>query len=340
MFQPPTMLLLSPMLAAAIPATAQAPAEGRANEVQKQIEQLVEQQNKLADQYNAILRKLKQDETLVALDEAIAAAKAKLAKAEADNAALAAARAAEKDARKAVEQAVEEKLKAHPEAGRLLDDIAQLQTKRAEHLWQIELAKFQLEHPLSPVNRALASDKELSAAKAKLDAATISERSDAKAAYDELRKQKLEELAEAQRLQAIIEDSTAAAARARQSLIAVEERLAPIRKQIERVESKRIEEARAKVADALNSEKIVELRQDVNDRVTEYNTRIEKLIAENEEAVRLKAEYDRVRAKIKALRASASRRSDGAFRGAFERSPAVEAEDDTEAGTEFERDLP
>jgi predicted nucleic acid-binding Zn-ribbon protein len=87
-------------------------------------------------------------------------------------------------------------------------------------------------------------------------------------------------------------------------MVAVEERLMPIRKQIERVESKRIEAARDKVAEALNSEAIVALRKEVNDCVTEYNALITKLVAENEEAVRSKAEYEEVKAKIKALRTS------------------------------------
>ena len=278
--------------------------EDTADDNQEQIELLVEQQNKLADEYNAILRKIKEDERLTELNKTIAAARAELAKAEAGNQALSAARRKEQDVRDAVRLAVEEKLKEHAEGGQLLARIEELKLKRADHLWQIELAQFQLNHALSPVNRALAGDKELATAKALLDAAGIEDRSDAKAAYDELREKKLEDIVEAQRLFAVIEDSAAAAQRLLESTVAVEERLTPIRKQIERIESKRIEAARAEVAAALNTDDIVELRKAVNEAVTQYNELITKLVAEDEEAVRLKAEYDKVRAEIKDLRAA------------------------------------
>ena len=271
-------------------------------DVQKQIEQLLEQQNSLADRYNTLLREIKKNDQLSALNKTIAGARAKLAQAEANNDSLTTARQNEQDVREAVKLAIEKKLREHGEGGQLLERITELKSRRADHQWQIVLAEFQLNHELSPVNRALAGDEELTAAKAKLDAAGIEDRTEAKSAYDQLRARQLDDIVEAQRLLAVIEDSTAAAQRMLESIVAVEERLAPIRKQIERVENKRIAEARSQVADALNNDAIVELRQEVNDVVTEYNELIKKLVAENEEAVRLKAEYDEVRAKITELR--------------------------------------
>ena len=272
--------------------------------VDKQIEVLIEQQNKLADDYNKILREIKQNEELVALNTSIAAAKARLSKAEAENKDLAIARQGEQEAREAVAEAVEQKLKEHGEGAQLLRRLEYLNDKRAEMRWQVAHAQFQMNHALSPINRTLAADAELAAAKAKMDAAGIDERSEAKAAYDLLRSEKLDEIVEAQRLLATIDDAGDAAQRAQESIVAVEERLAPIRKQIERIESKRIEAARDKVAEALNSEAIVSLRKEVNSAVTQYNELITKLVAGNEDAVRLKAEYDEVRAKIKELKAS------------------------------------
>ena len=292
------------MLVATTTLLAQTDETPESDETQTQIDALIEQQNKLADDYNAILREIKKSEELVALDKAVGEARARLAKAEADNEELATARLAEQDARDAVAKAVEQKLKEHGEGAQLLARLEELQAKRTDSLWQVELAKFQMNHALSPVNRALAVDEELTAAKAKLDTASIDERTEAKAAYDELRAAKLDEIVEAQRLLAIIEDAGDAAQRMQESMVAVEERLAPIRKQIERIESKRVDAARDKVAEALNSEAIVALRKEVNDAVTQYNQLITKLVAENEKATALKAEYDEVRAKIKELRSA------------------------------------
>ena len=297
------LVLLLTTLATTSAVVADEESEPSGSDVEKQVASLIEKQNELADRYNTILRKLKQHDDLVAIDKTITDAKKRLAQAEADNDALTDARVAEQAAREAVKTAVEEKLAEHPEGRQLLEQLEQLHQKRADSLWEIELAEFQLTHPLSPVNRALADDPDLSAAKAKLDVANIEDRSDAKAVYDALRADKLDDLVEAQRHLAAIEDGTSASQRLQESIVAVEERLSPIRKQIERVESKRVEDAREKVAAALNSDAIVALRKEVNDAVTQYNERITKLVAENEEAVRLKEEYDGVVAKIKELRA-------------------------------------
>ena len=284
-------------------AAAQEAGEGaEAENLQKQIDLLTQQQNQLADEYNKILREIKLNDDLVELNRAIADAKARLAKAEAENDALAEARQGELDARDAVAKAVEQKLQEHPEGAQLLERLGELKAKRAEHLWQTALAEFQMTNPLSPVSRALAADAELVAAKLKMETASVDERSDAKEAYDALRSDKLQDIVDAQRLMAIIEDSSDAAQRMRESIVAVEERLAPIRKEIERVESKRIESAREKIAEALNSEGIVALRMEVNESVAKFNALITRLVAENEEATRLKAQYDEVRAKIKELR--------------------------------------
>lgn len=270
--------------------------------VQGQIEKLVQQQNDLADRYNAVLAKLKKDEGLAALDKAISETKARLAKAESNNEALVAARVKEQEVRAEVKQAIDRKLREHGEGGQLLKRLEDLQAKRADHLWQVELAKFQMSHPASPINRALAASDELAAAKNKLDTARIEERGQAQADYDQLREELLSEIPDAQRLIAVIEDSTAAAGRMLASKVAIEDRLSPIRKQIERVENQRIEQARKEVAAALNNEEIVALREELNEKIVEYNTKIKSLTAESEEATGLKAQYDEVRAKIQALR--------------------------------------
>lgn len=275
-----------------------------AQDAQKQIDELIAQQNKLADQYNAILREIRKNEQLVALDKAIAAGRAKLAAAEADNSELTAARDAEQQVREEVKKAVQQKLKEDSDGAKLLARVDEMQAKRAEQQWQAALAQFQLDSPLSPVNRALADDEELAAVKARLDAATIEERTEAKAEYDALRAAKLAELDEGQRLLAVIEDSTDAAERLSESIVAVEQRLIPIRKEIEQIESKRIAAAREKIAAALNSDAIVTLRKQLNEQITQYNTRIKELTADSAEATRLKAEYDAVRAKVAELRAA------------------------------------
>ena len=76
--------------------------KARSRRGERALEALVARQNKLADDYNALLRQFRKNEELVALDDAVAAAKAKLAAAEADNDPLAAARDAERQVRKDV----------------------------------------------------------------------------------------------------------------------------------------------------------------------------------------------------------------------------------------------
>ena len=128
------LILPAIILAAAGPVFGQPKQDPPAVDNPSEIDQLVQQQNKLADDYNAILRKIKQGDELVALDKAVAQAKGLLAKAEGDNDALTAARRAEQDAKQAVRQAVEEKLKEHPVGAQLVQRLHELQLKHRQHV--------------------------------------------------------------------------------------------------------------------------------------------------------------------------------------------------------------
>ena len=76
------LLLTAFLFATVAPLFAQPAEDTPAADEQSEIDKLVEQQNKLADDYNAILRKIKHSDQRVALDKWVAAAKQKLAQAE------------------------------------------------------------------------------------------------------------------------------------------------------------------------------------------------------------------------------------------------------------------
>ncbi len=297
-------LAVSVLLAAAAqaqPAESNDPAANK--ELKEQLAAIITKQNAVIDEHNAIIRAIKKREELVKLDEAIAAVQKELAAAEADNADLTAARDAEQQVRDAVKLAIEEKLREHPEGGKLLEQVTSLNAKRIEQQWQVQLARFQLEHPLSPVSRALAGDEALAKFKRMIkESQSQEETAVAEAAYDALLAKKIAETEEGQRLQAMIEDASAAALRLQESAVAIEQRLLPIRRAIEKEEAGRIAEARKDVESALNSDRIKELRQQVNDSIAAYNARVKELIAANEDATRLRKEYDELGAQIKKLK--------------------------------------
>jgi hypothetical protein len=271
-------------------------------EAEKDLAALIEEQNALADQYNAIIRQIKESEEIAKLDETITLAEKSLSDAEAADEAVIAARRQLTAAQADVQAAVEAKLADHAEAGGLQQKIAKAHGEMVEHQWQIALAQFALDHPLSPVGRALASDKELKDAKLLMEKAAAEDKAAAKTALEELRRAKIAALQPGKELLATIDEATAAADRLQQSIVALEERLLPIRREIEAAEKQALADAQAAVETALAAEPLKKLRLARNDAIKAYNAAVNKAIAADPQAGELRKQYEAIAAKVKELR--------------------------------------
>jgi hypothetical protein len=263
---------------------------------------LIEQQNALADQYNAIIRTIKEREAIVALDDAITAANTALKKAEDADEGVAAARKNRAVVQVDAAAAVDKALADHAEAGEIREKIATIRDQMLDGQWQIALARFSLEHALSPVGRALASDQELADAKRAINAASGQDKAAARTAFEKLRGEKIATLEAGQALLAQIDEATAAGDRLQQSLVALEERLSPIRKEIEASQQQAIDEAQSALETALAAEPLKKLRLARNDAVMAYNKAVNEAVAADPQAGDLKKQYEAIAAKVKELR--------------------------------------
>lgn len=270
--------------------------------VEEQIAALIEKQNALADQYNAIVRRIKQNEELQALDKDIAAAEKQLAEAEAADEDLLAARRAEEKAASEAKKAVEEMIAEHPEGGKLQAQLETLREQRDELRWQVELARFQIDHPLSPVGRALKGDADLAELKRRANAAPRSERAEAMATLLKRRHEKAAELPQGRELVTQVEQATAALEKLQQTIVAVEQRLSPIREKIEADQQGALEKARQAVADARQSGRLKELADARTKAIKEYNAKVKQLIAADPDAAGLRAEYEALGRQVRQLR--------------------------------------
>jgi chromosome segregation ATPase len=288
-----------------------ASAEKPADPAKAEIAALIAQQNALADEYNAILRGIKQQEDVAALEQELAEIKQALAKAEAGDPDLAEARGAQRAAIKARQKLIEQKISEHPEGGKALAQLKRLQAEKAAFQWDAALAQFQLDSPLSPINRALAGDDELAELQASIKAAATEDRLAAQAAYQKRRKEKIAALEEGQTLLAELEEATASADKLLQTIVLVEERLAPIRKQIEESTSADVAEAQAAVNSALEKGSIKELRERQTATIEKYNARVKELIAADPKADTLKAEYEALGKQIRDMKKEAAKPASG-----------------------------
>lgn len=269
---------------------------------EKELAALVAKQNAAADEYNAILQGIKKQEDVAAIEKELAEIKTALAKAEAGDPDLADARGAQRAAIKARLALIELKISEHPEGGKAQSQLKKLKAEQLALQWEAALAQFQLDSPLSPVSRMLAADEELAELQAKAKAAPSEERADALAAHQKRRLEKIAEIEEGKQLLAAAEEANASADKLSQTIVLVEERLAPIRKAIEESTSADVSEANAAVNSALGKGSLKELRERQAATIEKYNARVNELIAADANAGRLKSEHEALGKKIRELK--------------------------------------
>ncbi len=248
---------------------------------------------------------------MAALEKELAEIKQALAKAEAGDPDLSQARGAQRAAIKARQALIEQKIGANPDGAKALAQLKKLRAEQAALQWDAALAQFQLDSPLSPLNRALAGDDELAELQAKVKAAVAEDRAEAQAAYQKRRQEKIAEIEAGKALLAEVEEASASADKLSQTIVHVEERLAPIRKEVEESTGADVAEAQAAVASALGKGSLKELRQRQAATIEKYNTRVKELIAADESALKFKAEHEALGKQIRALKQAAAKPASG-----------------------------
>lgn len=279
----------------------QVPAQPAAKD---QLAALIARQNTVADQYNAILRGIKQQPDLVTLEAEVTAAQQAVAAAEANDQELREARAAQQAAVKSLRVVVEQKLAEHPAGGKALAQRKTLRDEQAGHQWAEALAQFQLDSPLSPLNRALADDRELVELQAKLVAAVPAERATLQATLQQRRREKVAEREDGKMLLAMIEIARNAAAKLTPAIASEDERLATLRRELEAVESAGMAKTQAAVDRALGKERLQQLRAAHGAAIDKYNVLVKEKLAADPQADRLKGEYDQLAQQVRELRAA------------------------------------
>lgn len=203
-----------------------------------------------------------------------------------------AARAQEQAAREALREQIDGKLAANPEAAAAQKDLAGLEAKRGALMWQKALAQFTLNHPQSPVSRAVADDPELEALK---KASRRGKSHGKRAGWDAYKKAlriKVEALPEGKQLYAQMTEAEVELAKLNNAAEALHQTVGAARKALEKSEDEGIAAARQTLSDArlalkaatAGSEALVEERGAV-DRARElYKQQIEAALAEDPEA--------------------------------------------------------
>ncbi len=262
----------------------------------------IAQQNSVAEQYNVILRGIKGRADVAALEAEMTAAQKAVAESEAADPDLTEARGAQRAAATALRSLVEQQLAVHPEGAKALSQLKTLRDERAALLWDAALAQFRIDSPLSPISRALADDVELVELQAKVQSASPTDRPAAQAAVQARRQKKIAEREDGKSLLAEVEAARGAADKLAQTIVVVEERLAPLRKQMESAESTGLVEAQAAVNRALDREHLKQLRATHAAAIEKYNARVKALIAADPDAERLKVEYEKLGQQVRDLR--------------------------------------
>lgn len=267
----------------------------------------IAQQNAVADQYNMILRGIKSLADVAALEAEMTSAQKAVTESEAGDPELTEARGAQRAAAIALRSLVEQKLAVHPEGAKALSQLKTLRDERAALLWDAALAQFRIDSPLSPIDRALADDAELAGLQAKVQSASPTDRPAVQAALQARRQKKIAAREDGKSLLTEIEAARGAADKLAQTIVGVEERLAPLRKQIESDESAGLVEAQAAVNRALDKESLKQLRATHAAAIEKYNARVKELVAADPDAGRLKVEYEKLGQQVRDLRKAATK---------------------------------
>lgn len=273
-------------------------------DAQQRIAELIEQQNKLADEYNEAIRNIKAQPEVDKLNQAVENAEAALAKAESSDETLAAARQAEQTAKAALRKAVESQLAEHELAKPQLEQLASLEQKRAEHQWQLALSRFYLDHPLSPISRQLEIDPQLAQLKKAAESATRNQRAAAQQAYQSARSEKISQLEDAKTLLDAIDEASQASEKLTQSILAVQQKLNAIRQQIEAGQREQLAAAQKAIAQAQAAQPLADLRQARLAAIKVYNDKVNALLAEKPEIEKLRQQYQELGRQVRQLRQS------------------------------------
>jgi hypothetical protein len=277
------------------------PLDAEALLLKQQISEAIQKQNAAVDAYNAALARVKTSAELTRLDQAADAALKVYNEAKTKTADKVGPEA-ERLAAARLRILVEGKLAAHADAKEGVARMRQIQKEQAAHEWQIVLARLQLDHPLSPINRALADDGELSALAVRVESASRSELDAAQAALDKAREEKLANSKESQQLHKDIDQADMAIEKLNREAAAIEVRLAPLRRAIEAAETARLQAEQPAASDVADEAKLDELHRVYEDAVEAYNTRAKEFIATDADAARWRKEYDDWAAKVNELR--------------------------------------
>lgn len=269
-------------------------------DIDAQIEVLRAEREKVTEAYNTAIRDLRQSEELRQLDTAIDEAERAFREAQRSNTALDEARAAEAEAQAEFRRVVAERLAEHVEAKALMDEIAVLRDQINDHTYQVALARFQLDHEFSPVNRALGADPELIGLRERAETAAEADRAALVRELTQLREQKRAELDIAKPLLATVDESGAEVDRLVRVLRPLETKLTGIRSVIEKEEQGRLTDAREAVTQAMDAERLNELRAAHTAAVEAYNQRVDEMLADPE-LTALKARHEELGNQIRDL---------------------------------------
>lgn len=192
-------------------------------------------------------------------------------------------------------QIVDAKLKASPEAAEPLKALAGTDEKRRDLQYQMAITQVKLTHYYSPVQRKLDQDLEL--AKMREEASRAENRQEALKAYREKRDAKLQELPEARPLIAEMETAKQELAELESARTEADQKLRRLRDTISRgkdeevvAASKKVEEARKAEREAWQSEELAGLKKAWDEARKAQDAKVNELLNANEDAVALQKE--------------------------------------------------
>jgi len=299
-----------------------APGEaGKATLVEKvainaQIDAAMKERRELQMNYYRLRSKVERSGEIAALRKAANDADAAARKIEKDDPAVMAARKAEADAHAAMRKAQDDALKANPEAKALMAEAKEFEDKRAALSFGVALAELKLTHRDSPVTRALAKDPKF--AKVQRPSYRIQDRAaraEAYKAYEAARAAALAEMPEAKALVEEIETAKAKMAEIDKAAGAVRMKLMTVRSSLARDrDNKALIEASARsraaqkaVYEAYKSPALKAAGEARDAARRALSTRLDELVAEDEEGKGLAAKIDVLDREIRALQAKVGR---------------------------------
>ncbi len=214
------------------------------------------------------------------------------------------AREKEKDAQENLQKIIAKKIADNKDVSTLKKNVAKWKERVAELQYLIELNRFQLNHRLSPVQRALENDPQLK----KLYKDIFSRKPNASKIYHDARQAKLKSLPEAKKLLSEIEKAEKEREKTEQDIRKAEDQLRKLIRFIETGEDEDIQAARKQHSQArqdyfkvFSSEEIRKLQAKRSEASRNLQKKFQELIDNDKSLKKLQLEIRRVEDQIRAI---------------------------------------